>query len=275
MTVVLGLLAAAAYGVSDFLGGVAARRRGPLTVLTYAYPVGALLALMALPLFPGSLSGATALFGVLGGIAGLLGVVSLYAALTRAPMNSVSPVTAVLAAAVPVVVGLVSGERPRLLAWIGVGLGLLAVVAVSQGTGRAAPLPARALAMSLLAGTGFGLYFVFLARAGDHSGMWPLLISRLVSAVLIMPIALRRRAVQRLGGQVLALALAAGALDASANLAFLLASRHGLLSIAAVLTSLYPAVTVLLAIGLLRERPSTVQQFGLLAAAVAIVLITL
>lgn len=274
MTVLLGLAAAVAYGLSDFAGGVAARHRGAITILLYGYPVGALLILAMLPLFPGSWSTGAALFGALGGLAGLTGVVSLYSALTTAPMNVVSPITAVLAALVPVTVGLALGERPAVLAWIGIALGLVAVVAVSRGSGPAAHLAGRTLMLSLLAGTGFGLYFVFLAQARSDSGIWPLLVSRLVAATLIVPLAVQQRALRPVDGRPLLYAVAAGTLDATANLAFLLASRHGLLSVASVLTSLYPAVTVLLAMVLLHERTTRLQQLGLAAAGTAIVLIT-
>lgn len=273
VTVVLGLLAALAYGLSDFAGGVASRYRGATTVLLHAYPVGALLALVALPLLPGPLSWATFLWGVAGGVAGLAGVLCLYSALTAGPMSILSPVSAVLAAVVPIVVGLAIGERPAVLAWAGVAVGLVAVALVGGG-GGAGSIPVRALGLAVAAGLGFGVYFVCLARADPQSGVWPLLVSRLTSAVLIVPFARRTGALHAMTGRALGLALVAGTFDASANLAFLLASREGLLSLASVLTSLYPAVTVVLAAVVLKERPTVVQRLGLAAAAASIVLIT-
>ncbi len=265
MTVLLAGLAALCYGVSDFLGGLAARRRSAITVLLYSYPVGAVLMAALLPLFPGHVTTRTVLFGVAGGIAGMVGVVLLYSLLAVAPMNVVSPVTAVLAAAVPVAFGVATGDRPRPAAWVGIVLGAVAVVLVSRGPspprrGRAPRAGARVLALACLAGVGFGGYFIFLARAGSGSGLWPLVISRITSAALIPLLAARRGAVGRLSGTVLALALVAGCLDAFANMFFLLASRHGLLSLASVITALYPAATVLLAIAVLRER--TVLRSG-------------
>jgi drug/metabolite transporter (DMT)-like permease len=276
VTVVLGLLAAALYGVGDFLGGFTARRASAVTVLLYSYPVGALLMALLLPAFPGAITARVVLFGVLGGVAGLVGVVILYHLMTVSPMNVVSPVTAVLAALVPVVLGVIVGERPRLLAWIGVVAGLLAVMLVSR-TDEDHPAGRVAVSVLLLAavsGLGFGLYFVFLARAGNGSGLWPLVVSRVASAILIVPIAAQRRAMSPVRGRTLALVAAAGACDAGANMAFLLAARHGLLALAGVLTSLYPAVTVLLAITLLHEHTSAVQRVGLALAAASVVLIT-
>ena len=276
MAVVLALLAAVSYGVSDFVGGLASRRRSALAILLYSYPVGAVLMAALLPLASGTLTTRAVVFGIVGGVFGLVGVVLLYSLLAVGPMNVVSPITAVLAAAVPVVVGVLTGDRPATAAWFGVAIGFVAVVLVSRqpaGTphGR---LTTRTVALAIASGVGFGGYFVFLARAGDATGLWPLLISRLASAALIVPLAYRAGAVTIIRGRLLALCLVAGALDAAANLFFLLASRQGLLSLAAVITALYPATTVALAIVFLHERPSRAQKVGLGLAAVAIVLIT-
>lgn len=277
MTVVLGLLAALFYGVGDFAGGFASRRHSAVTVLLYSYPIGAVLMAIMLPFFPGSLTGRVVVFGVLGGLAGLLGVSVMYQLMVTAPMNVISPVTAVLAAIVPVVFGVTVGERPAVAAWIGILVGVFAVVLVSRTTddhphGRIA---ARVIALAVLAGVGFGFYFIFLARAGHDSGLWPLVISRIASAVLILPIAYVRGAFAKVRGRMLVYAAAAGTFDAFANMFFLLSARSGLLSLASVLTSLYPAFTVMLAVGLLREHVSRMQQVGLALAAAAVVLITI
>jgi drug/metabolite transporter (DMT)-like permease len=276
VTVVLGLLAAIAYGVGDFVGALASRRHSAITVLLHSYPVGALLMIALLPAFPGHLDGRVLLFGTLGGLAGLLGVSVMYTLMVVAPMNIISPVTAVLAAIVPIVVGVIVGDRPAIAAWVGVALGMAAVVLVSRTTedhphGR---IGARIIGLALVAGLGFGFYFVFLARAGHHAGLWPLVVSRVASAIAIVPIAARASAFHRIRGRMLLITVLAGVLDASANMFFLLATHTGLLSLAAVLTSLYPAVTVLLAVGLLHEHTSRIQKAGLALAGASIVLIT-
>jgi drug/metabolite transporter (DMT)-like permease len=277
VTVVLGLLAALFYGIGDFAGGVASRFHNSITILIYAYPIGAVLMAAMLPLFPGSLDGRVLLFGTLGGAAGLLGVSIMYQLMVTAPMNIISPVTSVLAAIVPVLVGVLTGDRPAAAAWIGIVIGLFAVVLVSRTSedhphGRIAP---RVLALAAVAGLGFGFYFVFLARAGHDSGLWPLVVSRIAAAVLIIPLGIGRKAFAKVGGRALALALGAGTFDALANMFFLLSSRHGLLSLASVLTSLYPAFTVMLAVGVLHERVTKVQLAGLGLAAASVVLITI
>jgi drug/metabolite transporter (DMT)-like permease len=275
--VVLGLLAAAFYGVGDFAGGYASRSRNVLNVLLYSYPVGVVLMVAMLPLFPGHVTGHTILFGILGGIAGEVGVITLYGLMAVAPMNIVSPITAVLAAIVPVAFGVVIGERPHLSAWIGIVLGIGAVVLVSRTSedNPHGPVSTRVLSLSMLAGVGFGLYFIFLARAGSDSGIWPVVISRLASALLIIPLARVRRSTAVVRGRLLGLTMVAGGFDALANLFFLLATHRGLLSLASVLTSLYPAFTVILAVGLLHEHTSRAQRVGLGLAAIAIVLITI
>lgn len=277
MTVVLGLAAALLYGIGDFAGGIASRRHTAITVLLLSYPVGAVLMALMLPLFGGHLDARATVFGIAGGAAGLLGVVVMYSLMTIAPINVISPVTAVLAAIVPVVVGVGIGERPAISAWFGILLGLAAVVLVSRTTedhphGRIA---ARTIALAFLSGLGFGMYFVLLARAGDDTGLWPLVISRFSSAALIVPLALARGAVALVRGRMAGVVLLAGSCDALANMCFLLASRHGLLSLASVLTSLYPAATVVLAVVLLREHTSTTQRVGLALAGASIVLITM
>lgn len=286
MSVVLALFAALAYGISDFVGGLASRRAKAVTVLMYSYPVGALLMILLLPVFPGPISQSTLIWGLAGGGAGFVGVLLMYTALSIAPMNVISPVTALTSAAVPVVAGVLYGERPATLAWIGIALGLGAIVMISRSPeadagesaqqlsvlhGRAS---ARAIIFALIAGVGFGAYFICLARADADSGLWPVVLARLSSSVLTIPVALRMRAAHRLGGSLLALAGLGGALDAAANLFFLLASREGLLSLASVITSLYPAGTVLLAAILLHERTTALQRLGFGIAAVAVLLIT-
>jgi drug/metabolite transporter (DMT)-like permease len=276
MVVLFALLAAASYGVSDFLGGFASRAANALTVLLHNYPAGALIMVALLPLFPGPVSGSTFLWSVAGGAAGMIGVGLMYSAMTVAPMNVISPVTGVLAALVPVLAGVVSGERPAVLVWLGMVLALVAVVLITRSPDDHphGPLTRGSLVMALGAGIGFGVYFVCLARTDTDSGLWPVVIARVAASILLLPVALRAGAVRRLPARITLLAVTGGAVDAASNLAFLFASRHGYLSVAGVITSLYPAGTVLLAIVLLKERTGRIQWLGMGVAVVAVVLIT-
>lgn len=276
MVVLFALLAAASYGVSDFLGGFASRAAKALTVLLHNYPAGAVVMIALLPLFPGPVSVSTLLWSVLGGAAGMVGVGLMYSAMTIAPMNVISPVTGVLAAVVPVLAGVALGERPAALVWLGMVLALVAVVLITRSPQDHphGPLSRAALVMALGAGIGFGVYFVCLARSDADSGLWPVVIARVAASILVLPVAFRAGAVRRLPARITVLALTAGAIDAASNLAFLLASRHGYLSVAGVITALYPAGTVLLAIVLLKERTGRVQWLGMGVAVVAVVLVT-
>jgi len=276
VTVILGLLAALSYGAADFAGAIASRRQNAVTILMYSYPVGAVLMTVLLPFFPGHLSAHVVLFGALGGLSGMIGVSIMYHQMVSAPMNVISPVTGVLAAAMPVIFGVILGERPAVAAWIGIVIGAFAVVLCSRTSDENphGPIAPRVLLLALVSGIGFGLYYVFLARAGHDSGLWPLVVSRWASSILIIPVVAQRRAFARVQGRTLMIAVVAGTLDATANMCFLLATHTGLLSLAGVLTSLYPATTVLLAVGLLHEHTSKTQRVGLALAAAAVVLIT-
>jgi drug/metabolite transporter (DMT)-like permease len=276
MVVLFALLAAASYGVSDFIGGYASRAAKALTVLVYNYPAGAIAMAALLPLFPGPVSLPTLGWSVLGGLAGLAGVGLMYSAMAVAPMNVISPVTGVLSALVPVLVGVVLGERPAPLVWLGMLLALVAVVFITRTPQDHphGPLARSSLIMALGAGIGFGVYFVCLSRTDSDSGLWPVVLARVAASVVVIPIAFRAGALTRLRGRIQLLAIVAGLVDAASNLAFLLASRHGYLSVAGVITALYPAGTILLAIGLLKERTGRIQWLGLGLAAVAVVLVT-
>ncbi|MGI8665685.1 MAG: EamA family transporter [Jatrophihabitans sp.] len=276
MGILFALLAAAAYGVSDFVGGIASRRVSALSVLLVSYPIGgALMALMLIG-YGGPVSGATLAWSLAGGVVGLTGVALLYSALALAPMNVISPVTALMSAVVPVFGGVMQGERPHLPAWLGIGLGLVAVVLISRQPldHPHGPVGWRPLSMAVLAGVGFGAYFICLAESDHDSGMWPVVISRACSAVLVLPLVFTGGRFSPMRLPVLGLAAVAGTLDASANVAFLLASRHGLLSLSGVITALYPAGTVLLAVLVLKERTGSVQRAGLALAVLAVVLLT-
>jgi drug/metabolite transporter (DMT)-like permease len=279
VSVVLALVAAVTYGVSDFVGGLASRRDRAVLVLMISYPVGILLMAALLPVVPGRLDQATLAWGTAAGLAGAAGVVLLYLGLAAGPMAVVAPLTALASAVVPVGFGIAFGERPPALAYLGVLLALLAVVLVSRGTEDGDPARARVTARSvvaaLVAGAGFGLYFVLVSRAPDGSGAWPLVVSRTAASVAMLAAATAAGLLRRPASGVTLLALVAGALDAAANAAYLLAVRHGLLALVAVLIALYPAATILLATAVLRERTGPAQRVGLAVAGASVALIAL
>lgn len=277
MGVVLGLMAAVAYGTSDFAAGVASRRvaAGPVTGI--AQTLGVLTAAAAVILFPGIGPRPTALeWGAVSGVGSALGTLSLYHGLSIARMSVVATLSAVLTAVIPVLVGLALGNHLSIQAAAGIILAIPAIGLVSWQTRSRDRQAARAGPLyGVLAGVGFALLFIALDRAGTHSGAWPLMPGQLVSVMLIVPFAYRgRTAAGRLSVPTLALMLGVGVLSGGANLLFLAATGHGQLAIVAVLTALYPAVTVVLARILLAERWSRSQAVGLLSAAAAVILVT-
>ncbi|MBO3746273.1 DMT family transporter [Streptosporangiaceae bacterium NEAU-GS5] len=272
--VALATACALIFGTADFFGGLATRRSRVLAVVVISQLGGLLLVLALLPLLPGRASTAAMLWGMGSGVAGAFGIVLFYRGLAAGTMSVVAPITAVTAMGVPVLFGLASGERPSPTALAGVGLGLLAVFLVSREPGgRAGRATFGPVAGALLSGAGFGGFFVMLKLAPDDAGMWPLVGARIASIALVAGLAFAVRRSLRPTPGSWRVTLAAGVLDMGANVLFLLAAQRGMLSLVAVLVSLYPASTLLLARYVLGERLSTVQVVGVGCALGAIALI--
>lgn len=199
-----------------------------------------------------------------------------YLALAEGPMSVVSPLTAVLVAGVPVAVGLALGERPSIASGAGVLLAIVAIVLVSRESAPAQDgrrFTRRVALLTLGAGTCFALSFVFTDRIDGDSGLWPLVAARATASVLVLTGAVLVRPSGSLSGRVLLLVIGIGLLDVVANMAMLAAFRGGMLSIVSVLIALYPAVTVALAVVVLRERIGLGQIAGFVLAGGAVTVI--
>ncbi|MGQ0431955.1 MAG: EamA family transporter [Microthrixaceae bacterium] len=277
MAVLLALCSATTYGVGDFLGGMAAKRASAAAVLLWSHVAGLCLVLGTTAVVAGEATAHDLVLGAVGGLGGAIGVGLLYQALSIGPMSAVAPVTALLAAAVPVVVGFAQGERPAGTAVVGMIGALAAIVLVSaEGGGSLRPSDLRGVQLALGAGLGFGLFFVALSYTDDSAGMWPLVAARTASVVVVGLLAVGGRiGAQIPRGHARRLTAGAGALDVAANVLYLLAVREGLLSVVSVLSSLYPASTVVLAWIVLRERFAPMQRVGLLLAVPAAVLMAI
>jgi drug/metabolite transporter (DMT)-like permease len=278
MAVVLALSSAVAYGTADFLGGLASRRGPVFGVVALAQVAGLVALLVLLPWLGGPVGISDLAWGAAAGLAGAAGLLLFFRTLARGAMSVVAPITGVTGAAVPVLVGLLGGERIGLWAAVGIALALVAVVLVSAEGGLRAlgAIRPALLVPALGAGIGLGLAFVLLDRTADTSGLTPLVAVRLASAVLVVVLALGGRQSLRVGRAGLPLVLLSGMGDMTANALFLLAVHQGgQLAITGILASLYPVVTVALAQLVLRERLVGTQVAGLVAAAAAVVLITL
>ena len=289
MAIVLGLLVAVFYGSGDFCGGLAAKRTPAITVVIGSFVLSTVLVVASIGAWsllgdPPAARAGDLWLGVGVGLVGPAAVALLYRGLAMGRMSVVAPITAVVAAIVPLVWALVDGERPSALALAGVVVALVAIVLVAgapehEDHPEDAPLaPLRAVVPPAVAsGVGFGAVFVLLGEASDDAGLWPLLTARPVAVVatVIVAVLMGRRAGSLAGAVVPARAAwpavaGAGVLDVTANAIYLAATNAGLLSIVAVLSSLYPAATVVLARVFLGERLHRVQLFGLVLAACGI-----
>lgn len=272
MAIALSLLSALAYGVSDFLGGIFAKRSSAWQVAIVGQTSSGVLSLLAAVIIAGSPTSTDLIYGSLAGLGGGFGVAFLYRGLATARMGVVAPISAIGTALIPVVVGLATGDRPSQMAVVGVVFAFPAIALISRVVDDN-PDHRGGVIDGILAGVGFGLLFTFLGQVGDDAGLYPLALSQIASvlSVIITASALGHAWVPR--GRKVWGAVVMGPLGATAQGAFLYATHHGLLSIVSVISSLYPASTVLLASVLLREKIHGWQGIGLVLAAVAVALV--
>ena len=272
-TVIFGLAASLCWGSGDFNGGLASRRAKPASVVTAAYAVGFVLLLVLAFIWREPFPAPIDIFwGGIAGLAGAIGLISFYSALSIGLMGIAAPVSAVLTAALPVFFSVFIEGLPSLIQLGGFFLALLAIVLISRPE-RSKGRP-KGIGLALLAGCGFGLFFILISRVNHGETFWPLAVARL-TAVLTMLITVLIRRQPKLPGLIVApLVLLAGVLDAIGNTFFVLAAHSGRLDIAAVLSSLYPAATVILAAIVLHERVTRIQAIGILLALIAVPLIS-
>ncbi len=274
--VLLGLGSAVSWGAGDFSGGLAARRSPLLGVLLIAQLTGAtLFALLALLTQEGAPPAAALGWAMTAGALGAGGLAALYRGLAVGRMAVVAPVSAVLSAAIPVAWGSIADGVPAATRLAGFALALLGIWLVAGAGGGAEAKPRRAgLGLAVLAGACFGGFLVFMNLGGRGGTYWPLTAARAAAFLLLLLAGVARRGPWRPAAGALPLVLLTGALDAGGNALFVLASQAGRLDVAAVLASMYPASTVLLAAALLREPIGRAQAVGIAVALVAIALIT-
>jgi uncharacterized membrane protein len=277
LAVILALLSALSYGAGDFIAGLASRRGNIGVVLMLVQPFGLLAALLALVWFRGQAPDFHVLaWGAASGIGSGVGTAMLYRGLAVGRMSVVAPLSAVLAAVIPAILGIMLGQKLSMPALAGI---LAAIPAIGLVSWQADQTSRRSQGVSygLAAGAGFALLFVALDRAGTASGAWPLVPGQAAALLVVIPFAWRSLRDQPPWRPSLRSSLwpsiAAGLLSGAAGLLFLAATGRGDLAIVAVISSLYPAITILLARIILGERFNGVQTFGLAAAAAAIILI--
>jgi drug/metabolite transporter (DMT)-like permease len=285
ITVALSLASAAIWGTSDFVGGIAARRLPSPAVVTLSHSLS-LVVLVSLALWRASAWPDTQslVYGALAGVACGTGVMVLYKALALGGMGLTAAVSGVLAAVLPVLWAFATEGLPRLPQIAGIALAAVAIWMIARAPGS--PSSKQAILLGAAAGGSFGCLYIFLKLAGRGGVLWPLACSRLASAtlaVIVTWIGTRRAnsarpdakpAISWPGWAVLGLIAIAGVFDASGNTFYTIATRLGRLDIAAVLSSLYPASTIVLAAVLLKERTTRSQAMGMVLALAAVVLIS-
>jgi len=280
LSIVFGLLSALTWGAGDFTGGLAARRVGAYRSVFYAEVIGVIFLFIVIGLTGEDLPGTrTMIFAVLAGMLGTVGLMLLYHAMSIGMMSIAAPVSALLAAALPVAVGIFAEGLPDFLTILGFGFALLAVWMISQSEGGVKDILSHLsdLKLPLIAGIGFGFYFVLMHEATGDGGavIWPMVFSRLGGMTLITTYLLVTRSNLKIELGALPIISANGILDLGGNFFFILAGQAGRLDVASVLSSLFPGATVILAWIFLKERLNRNQWIGVAAALVAIILMTI
>jgi drug/metabolite transporter (DMT)-like permease len=287
LAIVLALTSAIAYGSSDYAGGLASRDASIIQVTLLGSAVSALTIACALPFAAAhSPTPASLAWGAAAGLGGTVGVLALYYGFRHAAFSVAGPLSAVGAAGFSVLAGLLLGERPSTLALIGIVLALPAIAGVSasaaggdQADGLASEAegapgrPVVGVAFGLVAGACFALLLVGLNRAGSQAGLWPVAAAQVAELTLAIVVAAATGNIRRPGARQGRLAAICGATGTAGTISFFFATHHGFLAVTAVLTSLYPAVTIVLARTLLGEKLTVLRLTGLGLAAACVALI--
>ena len=294
LAILLSLVSAAGYGTSDFAAGLATRRASVIRVTLLAEGVCVAVVGVALALTgAGPPSPRAVAWGSAAGLAGVAGALSLYLGFRHAAFSVAATLSAVGAAGFSVLAGLLLGERPTALALIGIALALPAIAGVSasaggpeaeEATGASPPSPGKSaitgrrwvpagVSYGLVAGACFALLFIGLNQAGSGSGLWPVFCSQVAALLAVGCVAAFTgdlRLPEARGGRPAAVA---GLTGGPGTICFFIATHHGLLAVTAVITSLYPAVTIMLARVMLGERLTAIRLAGLSLAAASVALI--
>lgn len=277
--ILFGLLAALGWGGADFTGGLASRRMGALHAVLFSELAGFVLLLAALSIYRDPfLSPRSLLSAFSAGAIGTLGLLTLYQAMTTGKMSIAAPVSALLAAALPVLYNSLTEGLPKLTQLVGFALALASIWLVTQAEGETHPHLEHLsdLRLPFLSGIGFGVYFILMHRVAQEATLWPMVASRsggmLLLGLALLVVQRQPLRIERADWRIVAFS---GALDVTGNLFFILASQSGRVDLAAVLSSLFPGVTVLLAWLVLKEQLSNSQRLGILVSLLAIGLMTI
>ena len=275
MSQLLALASSVLYGAADFAGGIAAKTVSSWRVVAWSQVFGFGLLVVAVPIVGYERVPVADLgWGAAAGIAGVIGVYALYRALAEGTMSIVSPATAALTAVLPLVVGLLLGERITATQWLGILIALGAITLVVYAPTDGAP-SRSVIVHALIASIGFAAFFIVLNQTSEDSGLWPLIAARSVSIPLALTLAAVTATASIPGRASLRPVIIAGVADMAANITVLLSLQTGPLGVNTVLIALYPAFTAIAAVIVLRERPSKPQLAGIALALLAAALLAL
>ena len=276
IAILLGLGSGLCWGVGDFLGGLQSRRLPVMSVTLWSQFAGGVAIALVLISMEEPLHNGGIAWAALGGVCGVVGLLSFYRGLAVGPMSIVAPVSA-CGAIVPLIVSTLLGRLPGLWAILGIAVAMAGVVLVSlsgQEDGTSSANLRLGLLLAFAAATGFGFFFVFLdwARGAGTSPLWTVGIARLVSVALIVAVALIGRIHVPWPGSRIGKVALVGIFDTSANVLFVLAASVGNLAVVSVLGSVYPVSTVILARVVLKERLAFRQGSGVVLALAGVAL---
>lgn len=282
MAPLLALISSLTWGLADFLGGLASRRTRIVRVLPISYLSGAVVVtFFSIFLIPGELNSDSYLYGFFAAFFGVPAIALLYVALSRGPMGIVSPITALMAGFVPVITGLLRGDSVSAIGYFGMALAALSVILVSQErkSDQAQRISLSTLLICVASGTLIGSYLTVLGLAPSNQGIWTSTIARWFGFLFVGAFfLLRLKAISKDENSQpfpWTLAIVAGIFDASANGIYQIATQKGVLAIVAVLASLYPAATAVLARYVLHERLRVIQNIGVVLALAAAACLTM
>jgi drug/metabolite transporter (DMT)-like permease len=275
---IYGLLSALAWGAGDFTGGIVSRRAGIYRAAFYGESTGllflvAMLAVVREPIPEWSVWGWSASAGAIGSV----GLLMLFRSLAEGQMSVAAPVSALMAAVLPVIASTLTEGLPALTKYFGFGLALAAIWLISQGDDHQKELHLHLaeIKLPLLSGVCFGIYFILMHQGSHTATIWPMMAARFTGSVVLFFFAATKHQLNWPDRYIMPLVLLNAAGDIAGNTFYILSGQRGRLDVAAVLGSLYPGTTVLLAGMLLNERLNRSQWLGIMAALGAIILMTI
>ncbi|ETX08362.1 DMT family transporter [Candidatus Entotheonella palauensis] len=275
VSMLYALASGLAWGTGDFSGGMASRRTSVLIVVILSQTIGIICLLSVIALFSEPFPQWPDLFfGACAGMAGVIGLITFYQGLANSPMGIVAPIAAAISAMLPVLVSFALEGLPAVSRILGLALAIAAIWIISQA-GETASMQLRHLRLPAIAGLGFASFFILIDQVSQGAVFWPLVAARCTTLPLLACIILGKRLWQVPPRRQFPVIIMAGVFDTAGNALFALAANVGRLDMSAVLASLYPATTVLLAWFILQERLNRKQWMGVIAALVAVVLMAL